>query len=88
MFSCPQDLCRELHEKVEIVDEERYDIEAKCNHNTREVGGRTGWSFCKLPPGGSSGLAGDLSWARLSWDVAPGLSQSLCAAPKALNPQI
>uniref|UniRef100_A0A8C3QA70 Uncharacterized protein n=1 Tax=Geospiza parvula TaxID=87175 RepID=A0A8C3QA70_GEOPR len=32
-------LCRELHEKVEIVDEERYDIEAKCNHNTREVGG-------------------------------------------------
>lgn len=38
----PQDLCRELHEKVEIVDEERYDIEAKCNHNTREVGGRMG----------------------------------------------
>ncbi|KAI1230867.1 hypothetical protein IHE44_0008299 [Lamprotornis superbus] len=33
-----QDLCRELHEKVEIVDEERYDIEAKCNHNTREAG--------------------------------------------------
>uniref|UniRef100_A0A8C5J6N9 Troponin I, fast skeletal muscle n=2 Tax=Passeriformes TaxID=9126 RepID=A0A8C5J6N9_JUNHY len=32
-----QDLCRELHEKVEIVDEERYDIEAKCNHNTREI---------------------------------------------------
>ncbi|NXR07864.1 TNNI1 protein, partial [Semnornis frantzii] len=32
-----QDLCRELHEKVEIVDEERYDIEAKCNHNTREL---------------------------------------------------
>lgn len=42
-FLGPQDLCRELHEKVEIVDEERYDIEAKCNHNTREVGGRTGW---------------------------------------------
>ncbi|XP_061219174.1 troponin I, slow skeletal muscle [Neopsephotus bourkii] len=32
-----QDLCRELHEKVEIVDEERYDIEAKCNHNMREI---------------------------------------------------
>lgn len=42
----PQDLCRELHEKVEIVDEERYDIEAKCNHNTREVGNRMG---CSLP---------------------------------------
>uniref|UniRef100_A0A8D2JBT8 Troponin I1, slow skeletal type n=1 Tax=Varanus komodoensis TaxID=61221 RepID=A0A8D2JBT8_VARKO len=32
-----QDLCRELHEKVDIVDEERYDIEAKCTHNTREI---------------------------------------------------
>lgn len=36
--STPQDLCRELHAKVEVVDEERYDIEAKCLHNTREVG--------------------------------------------------
>lgn len=36
--SPPQDLCRELHAKVEVVDEERYDIEAKCLHNTREVG--------------------------------------------------
>ncbi|KAL8179203.1 UNVERIFIED_CONTAM: Troponin I, slow skeletal muscle [Gekko kuhli] len=31
------DLCRELHEKIEVVDEERYDIEAKCNHNMREI---------------------------------------------------
>ncbi|CAH2276722.1 dedicator of cytokinesis 2 [Pelobates cultripes] len=31
-----QQLCRELHEKVGIVDEERYDIEAKVIHNTRE----------------------------------------------------
>nr|XP_003220616.2 PREDICTED: troponin I, slow skeletal muscle isoform X1 [Anolis carolinensis] len=36
-FAQLQDLCRELHEKVDIVDEERYDIEAKCNHNTREI---------------------------------------------------
>lgn len=52
----PQDLCRELHAKVEVVDEERYDIEAKCLHNTREVspreGGRrlgqcwAGWTLC------------------------------------------
>lgn len=52
LLSCflgPQDLCRELHEKVEIVDEERYDIEAKCNHNTREVGGRTGWFLLETP---------------------------------------
>uniref|UniRef100_A0A7M4EAA0 Troponin I, fast skeletal muscle n=2 Tax=Crocodylus porosus TaxID=8502 RepID=A0A7M4EAA0_CROPO len=32
-----QDLCRELHEKIDVVDEERYDIEAKCHHNTREI---------------------------------------------------
>ncbi|XP_044144121.1 troponin I, slow skeletal muscle isoform X1 [Bufo gargarizans] len=32
-----QVLCRELHEKVGICDEERYDIEAKVLHNTREI---------------------------------------------------
>ncbi|XP_041438858.1 troponin I1, slow skeletal type S homeolog isoform X1 [Xenopus laevis] len=32
-----QELCRDLHEKVGIVDEERYDIEVKVNHNTREI---------------------------------------------------
>lgn len=32
-----QDLCRELHQKVDVVDEERYDIEAKVMLNTREV---------------------------------------------------
>ncbi|XP_023586028.1 troponin I, slow skeletal muscle [Trichechus manatus latirostris] len=36
-LSALQDLCRELHAKVEVVDEERYDIEAKCLHNTREI---------------------------------------------------
>ncbi|XP_054939824.1 troponin I, slow skeletal muscle [Physeter macrocephalus] len=34
---CRRDLCRDLHAKVEVVDEERYDIEAKCLHNTREI---------------------------------------------------
>lgn len=33
----PQELCRELHSKIDEVDEERYDIEAKVLHNTREV---------------------------------------------------
>uniref|UniRef100_A0A8C0EI26 Troponin I1, slow skeletal type n=3 Tax=Strigidae TaxID=30459 RepID=A0A8C0EI26_BUBBB len=31
-----QDLCRELHEKVEIVDEERYDIEAMSGMEGRK----------------------------------------------------
>lgn len=61
--STPQDLCRELHAKVEVVDEERYDIEAKCLHNTREVG-----------PGGGGmgppGLAGH--WCGSPVSMEPG----------------
>lgn len=32
-----QILCEELHARIDAVDEERYDIEAKVLHNTREV---------------------------------------------------
>ncbi|KAG5839117.1 troponin I, fast skeletal muscle-like [Anguilla anguilla] len=32
-----QELCRELHEKVDVVDEERYDLECKVNLVVREV---------------------------------------------------
>ncbi|XP_029361614.1 troponin I, slow skeletal muscle isoform X2 [Echeneis naucrates] len=32
-----QDLCRELHAKIDVVDEERYDIEAKVALNKREI---------------------------------------------------
>lgn len=35
---CVKDLCRSLHAKIDVVDEERYDIEAKVMLNTREVG--------------------------------------------------
>ncbi|MEQ2259238.1 Troponin I, slow skeletal muscle [Xenotaenia resolanae] len=31
------DLCKELHAKIDVVDEERYDIEAKVMLNTREI---------------------------------------------------
>ncbi|MGH0125335.1 UNVERIFIED_CONTAM: hypothetical protein FKN15_041979 [Acipenser sinensis] len=31
-----QKLCTELHKKIEVVDEERYDIEVKVNKNARE----------------------------------------------------
>lgn len=37
IYSLYQELCRELHAKIDVVDEERYDIEAKVLHNTREV---------------------------------------------------
>ncbi|XP_040288371.1 troponin I, cardiac muscle isoform X2 [Bufo bufo] len=32
-----QDLCRELHAKIDVVDEERYDMEAKVNKNINEI---------------------------------------------------
>lgn len=32
-----QNLCKELHQKIDVVDEERYDIAAKVNINDREV---------------------------------------------------
>lgn len=34
-----QDLCRQLHARVDKVDEERYDVEAKVTKNIAEVGG-------------------------------------------------
>ena len=37
VYLCVQDLCKELHSKIDEVDEERYDIEAKVMLNTREV---------------------------------------------------
>uniref|UniRef100_A0A7N5P9M4 Troponin I, slow skeletal muscle-like n=1 Tax=Ailuropoda melanoleuca TaxID=9646 RepID=A0A7N5P9M4_AILME len=35
-YSQLQDLCRELHEKVDIVDEERYDFEAMSGMEGRK----------------------------------------------------
>nr|BAA19425.2 troponin I [Halocynthia roretzi]BAB83810.1 adult body-wall muscle troponin I [Halocynthia roretzi] len=32
-----KDLCRELHAKIEKVDEQRYDIEVKVNKNDQEI---------------------------------------------------
>lgn len=34
-----QDLCRQLHARVDKVDEERYDVEVKVTKNITEVGG-------------------------------------------------
>lgn len=32
-----QNLCKQLHEKIDVVDEERYDCEAKVIKNNRDV---------------------------------------------------
>ncbi|XP_067303470.1 troponin I, slow skeletal muscle [Pseudorasbora parva] len=36
-FAELQELCQELHAKIDVVDEERYDIEAKVLLNKREI---------------------------------------------------
>lgn len=37
VFYCLQDLCRDLHHKIDVVDEERYDIGLKVSKNDKEV---------------------------------------------------
>lgn len=32
-----QDLCKELHQKIDVVDEERYDLSAKVAKSEKEV---------------------------------------------------
>ncbi|XP_041075320.1 troponin I, fast skeletal muscle-like [Polyodon spathula] len=32
-----QDLCKELHAKIDVADEERYDMESKAKKNTKEI---------------------------------------------------
>lgn len=34
---CSQALCKDLHQKIDVVDEERYDISAKVTKNEKEV---------------------------------------------------
>lgn len=33
-----QNLCKELHQKIDVADEERYDVNAKVVKNNMEVG--------------------------------------------------
>uniref|UniRef100_A0A8C1WUC8 Uncharacterized protein n=1 Tax=Cyprinus carpio TaxID=7962 RepID=A0A8C1WUC8_CYPCA len=35
---CLQNLCKELHQKIDVVDEERYDFESKVVKNDKEIG--------------------------------------------------
>lgn len=34
---CFQDLCKQLHQKIDVVDEERYDLAAKVSKSDKEV---------------------------------------------------
>lgn len=33
-----QELCREIHHKIDVIDEERYDLETKVSKCNKEVG--------------------------------------------------
>lgn len=50
MYFFHQDLCRQLHARVDKVDEERYDVEAKVTKNITEVGilGKSGHPHSRL----------------------------------------
>ena len=32
-----QDFCKEIHHKIDVIDEERYDLESKVNKSAKEV---------------------------------------------------
>lgn len=34
---CLQDLCKELHHKIDVIDEERYDLGSKVDKSSKEV---------------------------------------------------
>ena len=34
---CVQELCREIHHKIDVIDEERYNLEMKVNKSDKEV---------------------------------------------------
>jgi len=37
LMFCLQNLCKDLHQKIDVVDEERYDIESKVGKHDKEV---------------------------------------------------
>lgn len=37
MMLCLQNLCKDLHQKIDVVDEERYDIQSKVGKHDKEV---------------------------------------------------
>lgn len=37
MYFCLQNLCKELHQKIDVVDEDRYDINGKVAKSDIEV---------------------------------------------------
>lgn len=54
LYAHPQELCKQLHAKVDKAEEEKYDMEMKVQKSTKEVsGGRTGGGAgCGRPPRG------------------------------------
>lgn len=39
-----QELCKQLHAKIDVAEEEKYDMEVKVQKSSKEVRGRSQWS--------------------------------------------
>lgn len=49
-FLSLQELCRELHQKIDVTDEARYDIELKVSKNEKEVNFNESHARCSCNP--------------------------------------
>lgn len=38
-----QELCKQLHAKIDVAEEEKYDMEVKVQKSSKEVRGRSPW---------------------------------------------
>lgn len=38
-----QELCKQLHAKIDVAEEEKYDMEVKVQKSSKEVRGRSQW---------------------------------------------
>ena len=38
MIVSEQDLCKKMHQKIDVIDEERYDLGSKVGKSDKEVG--------------------------------------------------
>lgn len=47
----PQELCKQLHAKIDAAEEEKYDMEIKVQKSTKEVRGRAGAGAGRAPHG-------------------------------------
>lgn len=54
-----QELCKQLHAKIDVAEEEKYDMEVKVQKSSKEVRGRSQWrAEWDIRHGAESGACG------------------------------